>query len=349
MSSIAKLTLQGFTFGAALTAGGCMPQNQNELEQMRAELATLKAEVAALKANEAPSGTTASSAVPVAPEAGATPQAEGTSVPKTATTEDWTAALEQHENEKRDAEWARLREPALFEVAKDHIKEYGASLNSVRCKATSCLLTINVPKKPKQAYEPMSNPWAEVTMLAHAKPIYSGRTLWSYLLPRHERDTATAADGRVNPVEVARATPERAGTTVVVGSEAGASTTASAPAEKAASGAAASPGAASKGAAPGSAAAPSPPATQAPVASGAKPATASTSTAASKGTAASQTASAAPQAAKPAEKSPAAAPQAPAAQRDPAAKPGTTTPVSAQKSGATPSTAPTGAPQPKAP
>lgn len=229
MTPIAKLTIQGFTFGAALASGACMPQNQNELEQMRAELATLQAEVAALKTSTPENAQAANAAATQqTAEAAGGPSAEPESAETAANNSaaDWQAALEQHEKEKRNAAWARLREPALFNLAKEHIKQYGASLNSVRCKETSCLVTINVPKAPKQAYEPLTNPWAEVTMLAHAKPIYAGRTLWSYLLPRHEKDTPEASE-RVNPLELASQKPELVTPTVVIATAAGTTETGS--------------------------------------------------------------------------------------------------------------------------
>jgi hypothetical protein len=223
MTSITKLGLQGFAFGVALTSGGCMPQNQDQIDQLRAELTALKTEVASLKGTT-PAASTPDATPPVAPGASATPASSaGTAgtAPSTAVSAvgfDWDAAIEKHDKEERDAAWSRLREPDLFTAAKAHIKVYGASLNGVRCKATSCLITINVPKKPKAEYAIMSNPWAGTDMFAHSKGIYSGRTLWSYLLTRHEKDTKEAAADRVNPAELAKKSPEQIHATVLVAS-----------------------------------------------------------------------------------------------------------------------------------
>lgn len=225
MTSKTRLGIQGFAFGLALTGGGCMPQNQDEIAQLRADLTALKAEVATLKGETTAPSSTADAAQaalpqtdgPTAPGAHASNDAEADS----ASTSDanWEEALEKHDKEERDAAWSRLREPDLFTAAKAHIKLYGASLNGVRCKTTSCLITINLPKNPKTDYVPLANPWAQTEALAHAKPIYSGRTLWSYLLTRHEKDTKEAGAARVNPMELAEKNPELVRPTVLVASD----------------------------------------------------------------------------------------------------------------------------------
>src|SRR5690606_19152368 len=128
-----KLGLQGFAFGVALTGGGCMPQNQDQIEQLRAELTALKTEVAALKANTV--AAPASQAGPAETQehsAAAAANAENTPDSATSSAIDWETALEKHDKEERDLAWSRLREPDLFTAAKAHIKLYGASLNGVR-------------------------------------------------------------------------------------------------------------------------------------------------------------------------------------------------------------------------
>lgn len=210
MTSITKLGLQGFAFGVALTGGGCMPQNQDQIEQLRAELTALKTEVAALKANAPAASATQAEQADEQELSAAAAAASGEHTPDSTPSSaiDWEVALEKHNKEERDLSWSRMREPDLFTAAKAHIKLYGASLNGVRCKTTTCLITVNVPKKPKAEYAVMTNPWAGADMLAHSKSIYSGRTLWSYLLTRHDKDTKEAGAERVNPIELAKSNPE---------------------------------------------------------------------------------------------------------------------------------------------
>ncbi len=221
MISATRLGVQGFAFGIALTSGSCMPQNQDEIAQLRAELSALKTEVATLKSEQAAPASNPALTEVAAKDAGDDQSAklgpDGASPAASAPAGfNWDEAIAKHDKDKRDLTWSRLREPALVAAAKEHIKPYGASLNTARCKEDSCVLTINVPKKPKAAYEPMANPWAQSPMYAQSKPIYSGRVLWTYLLPRHEKDTKEAGAERVNPAELAKQHPELVQPTIVL-------------------------------------------------------------------------------------------------------------------------------------
>src|SRR5690606_17395098 len=143
-----------------------------------AELSALKTEVAALKSEQAPAPKASETPTELAAKVADDDEVSETNEVAAAShgapaAFDWDAAIAKHDNDKRDMAWSRLREPALVAAAKEHIKKYGASLNTARCKEDSCLLTVNVPKKPKAPYEPMVNPWAQTPMYAQSKPIYS--------------------------------------------------------------------------------------------------------------------------------------------------------------------------------
>lgn len=216
-----RLTLSGLVVGAALTGSGCVSyqQHQDEMAQLRAELSALKTEVETLKGGpeqtaDAPS---VSETADAADESHAKDDDDVSPPSETQVSlATWEDALEKHNDEPRDLAWSRAREPELVALAKAHIKSSGASLNGVRCKTTSCLITVNVPKDPKVTYDPLDNPWAQTQMLSHHKPIYSGRTLWSYLLDRHDKDTKEAGAERVNPLELAQKSPELVRPSVVV-------------------------------------------------------------------------------------------------------------------------------------
>jgi hypothetical protein len=226
MTATNKLTLSGLVVGAALTSSGCVSyqQHQDELAQVRAELSALKAEIQTLKGGAQPTADAPSpSQTAAAADASQVEEQDRVSPPADpeVSLATWEEALKKHNDEPRDLTWSRTREPDLFALAKTHIKPYGASLNGVRCKTSSCLITINVPKDPKVAYEPLSNPWAQTQMLSHHKSIYSGRTLWSYLLERHDKDTKEAGAERVNPLELAQKNPELVKPSVLVGASSG--------------------------------------------------------------------------------------------------------------------------------
>jgi hypothetical protein len=175
----------------------CVPQNQDELQQLRAEVATLASEVEALKAQRQEE----------APEpAAATPASTATAAaPAPAPKPSWEEQIKGFKSEKKDRAWARLREAPLLKVATEHIKGSGASLQSVSCKTTGCLIVVDVPQKSRVPYQPLTNPWAGTDLTTHTKPTYAKRTRWSYLLSRHEKDYEKFGAERVDPLQAAKA------------------------------------------------------------------------------------------------------------------------------------------------
>jgi hypothetical protein len=173
--------------GSMALASGCMSQNQAEVERLQSELQAARNEIAALKAQQQQPEpvTPASPAQPESPAVAAEepPPAVAAVPPAPPFDQQWAT----FESEKRDSEWAFKRENGLLNAAKAHIKDYGARVNSVQCKTTTCAIAIDVPEKAAKAYEPMPNPWADTSVASAQKGIYNKQTRWTYLLQRHEK------------------------------------------------------------------------------------------------------------------------------------------------------------------
>lgn len=188
---------------------GCMTNNQAEVDQLRAQLKAAQDELAALKSQPtaAPSSTPPAAAVAQQPATGAdapAPEAQ----PVAPAAPPFEDAKKTFEAEEKDAEWAVKRQKGLLDAARAHIKDYGATLNSVVCKKTMCAVVIDVPEKPKQPYEAMPNPWAETSVAIGKEPIYNKQTRWTYLISRHAKDHPNQGEQRVDPLALAQ--PEKA-------------------------------------------------------------------------------------------------------------------------------------------
>jgi hypothetical protein len=181
----------------------CVPQNQAELDQLRAQLKAAQDENAMLRAQQGPGAQPAATAAPAAAEP-APASTNAAAAPPASATPPFEEAWKAFEAEKRDAEWALKREKGVLDAAKEHIAKYGAAINSIRCKTTVCALVIDVPEKPKAPYVEFSNPWAETQMSVAEKPIYAKQTRYTYLLHRHTKDYPSFAEQRVDPLALAK-------------------------------------------------------------------------------------------------------------------------------------------------
>src|SRR5688572_16148086 len=112
MISVTRLGVQGFAFGIALTSGSCMPQNQDEIAQLRAELTALKTEVAALKSEQSPPAIDTVSDKLAAKDASDDNLTDATGNEAAASVApagfNWDEAVAKHDKAKRDLAWSRL-------------------------------------------------------------------------------------------------------------------------------------------------------------------------------------------------------------------------------------------------
>jgi hypothetical protein len=184
---------------------GCMPQQQNEIEQLRADVAALRQEVAALKTPPAAS-VTASNALTNKDEQKKSTESQATPTP--VANDEFVELEKRFDEEKRDAKWARLREAPLLTAFSKHIKGSGAALNTVICKASLCRAVVLVPKGRAASYKPIDNVWAGTKLIAHARPAYGEKTRWAYVFARHEKDIPELGAERVDPLKLAQSNPE---------------------------------------------------------------------------------------------------------------------------------------------
>lgn len=203
--AIRRGAVVGALVGATLGTAACVQQNQAEVDQLRAQLKATQDELAALKAQQGatPAAAPAESAPSSEASAAGAPAEQPAAAPAPAAPP-FEEALKAFEAEKRDNEWAIKREKGLLDAAKKHIAASGSSLNSVRCKTTSCAVIIDVPEKPKAPYQPLSNPWAETAMTSGEKGIYAKKTRHTYLIQRHTKDYPSFAEQRVDPLALAK-------------------------------------------------------------------------------------------------------------------------------------------------
>ncbi len=210
---------------ASCSVLGCS-QHPDEMARLRAEITALRHEIDALKvADRQAEESRRAQEGPVSSVEASPPSSAAATVEPS-----WQERIDAFEQEPNDKKWIRLRQGPLLQFAIGHIKAQGASLQSVACRSTACLVRVDVPASIHKPYVPMSNPWAETSMLTHTKAIYGNKTRWSYLISRHSQDREGLGTARVDPMSLATpvATPVSASAPTLVaeqGASSGAGTT----------------------------------------------------------------------------------------------------------------------------